>query len=208
MGSVKKMPPRVAELYPDLFRLESQRSEQNDPRFRHQLELPGLPAQEVAAGDECYTPQALLDVAELLLDGIDTDPAWSPASLVRPRLAGYTIADDGLGIPWHGTKWLNPPYSDPWPWFVKLNAELELADALVPPRGTRAVALVKLDPTTRWWAELERRRPAICLLRARVRFVGSFAGGGTPRFASALAVWGVELKRCRQVYSGGPWFVP
>jgi hypothetical protein len=211
VGSVKrrkKPPPRAAvaarlaaaplELEPDPPPLLELRP--------GQLALPGLDLGPLAEkiSDECYTPQHLLDVAELLLGSpIDTDPAWHPGSLVRPRVHGYTIDDDGLDErnPWIGSTWINPPYSNTGPFVDRLAWELE--DQI----GMRAVLLVKLDPTTAWWRKLRTLASSMCLVGERVKHLGDFARGKTPIFCSALFTCrGPSLERCRQVYSGGEWF--
>lgn len=64
--------------------------------------------------DAWYTPAWLFDGLGLTFDLDVAAPAeplpWIPA---RER---YTVADDGLAQPWHGTVWCNPPYSAPTAW--------------------------------------------------------------------------------------------
>lgn len=202
----KKAPPRVAEFRAALAVAGVELAELAP---RGQLGLPGVAAEYEDAddSDECYTPQAYLDVAELLLEGIDTDPCWHPHSLVRPRRNGWSKTDDGLVRPWEGGVWFQPPYSDPLPWVRRLLAELD--DQGRPEPVTRAVAMMKLDPSTQWWHELAAGARAVCVLDHRVRFLGPFAKGKPARFCSAMFALGeIELERCRRVYSGGAWYDP
>ena len=65
--------------------------------------------------DERYTPSWIFDG---LGGTFDTDPA-SPghgAGDCVPARVKYTRADDGLVQPWHGSVWLNPPFSNATPW--------------------------------------------------------------------------------------------
>ena len=64
--------------------------------------------------DAWYTPPWVFEGLGLTFD-IDVAapadmPPWIPA---RKR---YTVADDGLNMPWVGLVWCNPPYSDPAAW--------------------------------------------------------------------------------------------
>ncbi len=63
--------------------------------------------------DEWRTPKWLVDSAFEFFGGeIGTDPASDSAT--TPNVSAenvYTIADDGLQFVWHGSVWLNPPFS-------------------------------------------------------------------------------------------------
>lgn len=67
--------------------------------------------------DAWYTPPWIFDGLGVTFDLDVAAPAepleWIPA---RER---YTVADDGLLLPWRGLVWCNPPYSDPAPWCRK-----------------------------------------------------------------------------------------
>ncbi len=144
------------------------------------------------ASDECYTPPWLLDLAEQALGGpIDTDPAWSPLSAVRPRAQGWTHVDGGQDRPWLGRVFCNPPYSDPGA-FIRRARD----------HDGPAVLLVKLDPSTRWFAEALDGGAVLVLLRNRVRFVGEYADGNAAPFPSAVLAF-----RCPdvQAFAGVAW---
>ncbi len=84
-----------------------------------------------------------------MLPMVDTDPCSNPRSKVRARRA-YSLEKklDGKKLPWHGSVYLNWPYSDPLPWALKLIAEMEAG------RCTEAIVLCKLDTSTEWWHTL------------------------------------------------------
>jgi hypothetical protein len=159
------------------------------PRIQLSL-LQGEPDEVIGkASDECYTPAFVLDPISRLLDGIDTDPCWSPRSLVKPRRAGYTIADRGDEQPWFGSAWVQPPYSGPDPFVDRAVAHAA--------EGHKVALLVNVDPSTLWWERtyLEKHgRPADLagLWPNRIGFLGEFAGGNPARSSSALFLWNIE----------------
>lgn len=124
---------------------------------------------------DCWTtPQWVADlVGEFALD-----PASNPRSVIRARRS-YQLerGEDGLRLAWKGSVWLNPPYSDPAPWCDRL-AEHDAAWC----------ALVKLDPSTRWWATLMRAGASWAPFRARLRFGLPGRRDAAPPFCSAL-IW-------------------
>lgn len=217
----KLPPPRVRELHPDRPKpkpkpkavVEACRLPAEPlPAERVQLSLLGeAPVVEGRASDECYTPRKLVTAAEELLEGIDTDPCWSPRSLVTPRVAGYTIADDGLSKEWHGSVWLNPPYSGPYPFMERACAHAE--------KGHKILAVLNVDPSTAWWAVtypfegMERKGKGqaadYCgLYPERLCFLGAFAKGNTARSASALFAWNIAKDRLKAVLPRVLWYQP
>ena len=67
--------------------------------------------------DAWYTPAWVFDGMGVTFDVDVASPdgglPWLPARRF------YTVADDGLSMPWDGWVWCNPPYSDPGPWCRK-----------------------------------------------------------------------------------------
>lgn len=75
--------------------------------------------------DDAYTPDWVLDIVKRSLGGIiDLDPCADPQRRV-PARRHFTITDDGLAEPWHGTVFLNPPYSDTTAWLKHLHLYIE-----------------------------------------------------------------------------------
>lgn len=73
-----------------------------------------FPLDDTLDSDAWYTPPWIFDGLGLTFDldvAAPADPLpWLPA---RRR---YTVADDGLALPWDGLVWCNPPYSSPTHW--------------------------------------------------------------------------------------------
>jgi hypothetical protein len=71
-----------------------------------------------AGHDEWLTPPEVIGA----LGSFDLDPC-SPVDRPWPTAREhYTIADNGLTLPWHGLVWVNPPYSTASKWLAKLSA--------------------------------------------------------------------------------------
>lgn len=134
--------------------------------------------------DEWNTPKWIAD----LLGGFDFDPCSNPHSHVKAfavcsrtgvPLQSEGHGSDGLVRNWslYESVFINPPYSDVGPWATKLANY----------RGSWC-ALVKLDPTTKWWAALMSARPAVAPFRKRIKFQGDKAM--TANFPSVLVYKG------------------
>lgn len=122
--------------------------------------------------DEWCTPKWLCG----LLGRFDLDPCSNDRSHIdsyaRCSMTGDhrdNIAKDGVAFNWREVRqhrdpisvFCNPPYSDVGPWAAKL-AEHQGA----------WVALLKLDPTTRWWTTLMSANPTVAPFRKRIKFEG------------------------------------
>lgn len=117
-------------------------------------------------GDSWCTPKWL---ADLLGDYFDVDPCSNTRSHIRARIwHGPEHAReeyrDGLARGWVGSAFVNPPFSNVQPWAIRL--------ALHP---SPWCALVKLDPTTRWWATLMSANPSVAPFKKRIKFEGDRA---------------------------------
>lgn len=160
--------------------------------------------------DEWYTPEAYIDSARDVLERIDLDPASNPrAQKVVQAKRWWSKSDDGLGRPWAGRIWLNPPYSQP---LVQqfIDRLLEQWD-----EGSVEAAIVLLNASTDtgWWHELAAEAASVCFTRGRISFVGpdgnpapgnrvgqvffllSRDAGMIGRFALAFADHGTVLQR-------------
>ena len=73
--------------------------------------------QETRTSDDYWTPKWIFDAIGLTFDLDVACPPEGPAH--TPCHAYYTQADNGLTSPWHGTVWMNPPFSNATPWVNK-----------------------------------------------------------------------------------------
>lgn len=68
------------------------------------------------ATDSWITPRAIIDA----LGPLDLDPCQFTPQPWKCAADCSTLSDDGLGRPWLGRVWLNPPYSEAWQWMARL----------------------------------------------------------------------------------------
>jgi hypothetical protein len=65
-----------------------------------------------SGNNEWYTPPTYIEAARQVLGTINLDPATSEfANRTVQAEEIFTAEDDGLSRPWHGSVWMNPPYS-------------------------------------------------------------------------------------------------
>ena len=143
--------------------------------------------------DDAYTPDWILDLAKRSLGGIiDLDPCSDPKRRT-PARRHFTVDDDGLSEPWHGTVWLNPPYSDTQAWlnqlYLYLTAEqVTAAIALLPVSvlGNKGVVPIINDVCS-----------AYTVLSGRVQFLdGDYKPmKSTLAMSSVLLYFGADPKR-------------
>lgn len=111
----------------------------------------------------------------------------------------YSEKMDGLANPWFfndvSCVWMNPPYSNPYPWCKKAFEETRTP-------GRKVVALLKLDSSTKWWREFVAKGcTEIRLLETRLQFIP--AGNivfSTNNFCNVLAVFELSIMPPR-IYS-------
>lgn len=112
--------------------------------------------------DEWCTPKWLAEA----LGPFDLDPCSNASShiksLTRKALSLPAPDNDGIAWDWLGLSvFCNPPYSNPLPWARKLAAH-----------DGPWCALLKLDPSTKWWAALMEAAPVVAPFRKRLKFEG------------------------------------
>ena len=126
------------------------------------------------SSDSWCTPEWLCDE----LGEFDLDPCSNPRSHIKSRVAlSLENGENGLTAGWMGSVYVNPPYSNPHPWCVRLASHVG-----------PWIALVKLDTTTRWWAELMTACTSWAAFRCRIRFDRPDKPPLTATFPNAL-VW-------------------
>ena len=145
------------------------------------------------------TPEELLQALYTVFGRFDLDPCSPSANArkapVRARLH-YTVEDDGLSLPWHGTVFVNPPYGRSLPeWTTKAKAEFIAGRAQV------VVAIVPARTDTRWWHADIAGFAHVLFLRGRLAFGNS---GQSAPFPSALVVWGGNPEQLASLQSALP----
>jgi hypothetical protein len=86
----------------------------------------------------------------VMLPEVDLDPCSNSRSTVRARKT-YSLerGEDGLRLPWRDAVFINPPYSDVYPWVDRLWNCYDRSEGV-----TSAGFLVNCDPSTKWWKVL------------------------------------------------------
>jgi len=134
------------------------------------------------SSDEWCTPADLAHD----LGPFNVDPCSNNRSHIHAATR-YSVVKNGLTVPWLGSVFVNCPYSAPMPWCTRL---VEHPDAFC--------ALLKLDPTTRWFALLVDSGATWAPFRARLKFERPDKPPMTANFPSVL-VWGGGWKPSRAI---------
>jgi phage N-6-adenine-methyltransferase len=121
----------------------------------------------IVENDEWYTPVDYIERARQALGGtIDIDGASNAKAQKVVRATRYfSQDDDGLAQEWHGTVWLNPPYS------CKDEFITKLLDELAAGRTTAAVLLTHNSTSATWWQRAARGARQVCFPCGRIKFV-------------------------------------
>lgn len=140
--------------------------------------MSGVHEKPVGASVEWFTPIALFDA--LMGPVFDLDPAssWSEHCWV-PARQRFTIIEDGLGQPWAGHVWLNPPYGPAGVRFVDRMIEHHDGLLLLPSRTE-----------TRVYQRALAASEAVCFLRDRLYFTRDDGFTGRSSFGSTLFGFG------------------
>ena len=135
---------------------------------------------------EAGTPPELYDRLDRTFGPFTLDPAANcgghgePRNVIRP-MPHYCLGcgQNGLGLPWHGKVYVNPPFDKSLPmWVAKARIEI---------RQERAHLVAMLLPVRtgrKWWQEMAADH--IIYLPGRLRFVGET---NSAPFDTAVALW-------------------
>ena len=148
--------------------------------------------------DLWQTPLFIVKLVKDCFGGaIDLDPATTIANPTGAEQF-FTPDDDGLQQVWRRRVFLNPPYSNPFPWVDKLafsykEKGVEEAIALLPSRclhnkGTGGI--------------IAQSASAFCSWRGRIAFIRDGRPHPGTDFDSALVYWGVRSQKFCEVFEG------
>lgn len=115
----------------------------------------------------------------------------------------YTIEHDGLGLPWYGDVWLNPPFGrkELTSWLNKCREEYEHPVKVTGERLDSIYCLVPARTDTKWFHDIVvPTATRIYLIKGRFNFLfaGNVPGGSAP-FPSMLIVWDKERRSYPQI---------
>ena len=152
--------------------------------------------------EEWYTPEEYIEMARLVMGGIDLDPATSLVAQQWIRATVYyTIDDDGLAQPWLGRAWVNPPYtkngedSKAEIWSSRLLSEYHAG------RVTEAILLVNNKAGYKWFENVWDQALA-CFARDLVRFIRPDGSRpGKAKVGSVFFYLGPNTARFTEVFS-------
>jgi transcriptional regulator with XRE-family HTH domain len=106
----------------------------------------------------------------------------------------YAATDDPLHLPWAGTVFLNPPYTDDLPaWVKKAYDEYESGNASL------LAAFLPAFTDRPWWHQYVAGKAAVVFLRGMI----AFENGESHAMPSALVIWGATgklLDKIEQAY--------
>ncbi len=132
-----------------------------------------FPIADTLDSDAWYTPEWIFDGLGITFD---LDVAAPAEGGFVPALRRYTVADDGLTMPWSGVIWCNPPYSSPTAWCRKW-AEHEPGGCL----------LIRADLSTGGPFAAVCAATSIYVAPKRIQFVsGAGASTGAVNFSTVL----------------------
>lgn len=131
--------------------------------------------------NQWFTPKYIFDAIGL---EFDMDPCSPGAGLTHvPAKKHLTIVEDGLATPWEGTVFVNPPYGNHTPVWMKKLAE-----------HNDGIALVFSRTDVKWFQEYASQTSAVCFISSRVKFhkghIGEGSQVGTPGTGSMLLAFG------------------
>ena len=136
--------------------------------------------------DEWYTPSWLFDALGVMFD-LDPCSPGSPPSSVTAK-SHLTKAENGLNVEWHGSVWLNPPFTSKRVWYEKLV------------KHGRGISLMPARTETHDLQDYMAAADALLFMRGRIYFErghrpGANGGGvtSTPPFGCVLCAYGDDM---------------
>ena len=122
--------------------------------------------------DDYYTPKWIFDALGIVFDIDVASPPHGPPN--TPCRQYFTQKDDGLTQNWHGSVFLNPPFSNTNPW---INKWLE---------HSNGICLVPMSKS-KWFDNLWNSEAAIVALPYNLKFDDPTGGRGSIFIACIMA---------------------
>lgn len=133
--------------------------------------------------DEWYTPSWLFKALGMEFDLDPCSPGVPPSSV--PAKKHLTKADNGLTACWHGSVWLNPPFSSKRPWYERMV------------QHGNGIALMPARTETHDFQDYMMAAHALLFLKGRIYFERGHRPGAngngmitTPPFGIVLCAYG------------------
>jgi phage N-6-adenine-methyltransferase len=147
---------------------------------------------------ESYTPAIYIESVREVLGEIDLDPASNDvAQQVVKAAQWYGEADDGLSKDWHGTVFLNPPYS--WPDVA--NFTEKLCKHVSSGEVSSAVLLTNNNTDTKWWHLAAGAAAAVCFTEGRINFYKKDGSVTQPTNGQTFFYFGDRFATFSRVFS-------
>jgi ParB family chromosome partitioning protein len=145
-----------------------------------------------SGNDECYTCDRELKLVRAALGGkIDCDPASCAAAQLRVQAKQFfTKADNGLAQQWHGTVYLNAPWSLLTEFTKKLIEEYRAGHI------SAAIMLAPARTSTGWFQDAGRSCSLLCLSNGRrIKFIKADGKVDDPATGFAFFAFGRDQRR-------------
>jgi phage N-6-adenine-methyltransferase len=137
--------------------------------------------------NEWYTPPEYIEAARAMMGTIDLDPASSEIANRTVCASEYfTKEDSGLGKPWAGHVFMNPPYSSE---LIKQFAS-KFAGHVLSEEIVQGIVLVNNATETAWFRELVDCAAAVVFTAVRVKFLDPQGNPGAPLQGQAIIYFG------------------
>jgi len=138
--------------------------------------------------DVWRTPPRVLDC---ITEVIDLDPCASSESEVDEvssiglRNYRYERGENGLKLPWYGTVFVNPPFSEKTKWLARAveESQTDSIDCIY-------VLVPDSTDTISWWHKYVSEATYICFFEGRISYIDESGNQGSPPFGSALCMFG------------------
>lgn len=148
--------------------------------------------------NEWYTPPRILELARVVMGGIDFDPASCERANETVRASTYrTKENSGLECAWHGCVWMNPPYAQPLiaQFCEKLVTEWRAGNV------AQACVLVNNGTETAWGQGLLSAASAVCFPASRIRFIDKHGNpSGAPLQGQMIVYFGGQRDSFTQTF--------